>query len=165
MRCLALLSSLCSLCLVSMAAAQAAIYRCEAGGARVYTDHPCAAGAVPQALPAIGVMPAGPQADLAGAHDTRRERHQKARAKDDAQWLKDHQKRRATEASMSAAARDHRVVKDMDADQVRRALGAPDEVSRKDGVERWIYVEGRKRRTVVLKDGRVSGAGVARKGG
>ena len=139
-----------------------AVYRCEVGGRTVYTDHACAAGASPHDLPVISVLPAGEQSDLAGDHDARRARLRGSRQKEDAAWLKAHQKRKATDARMNAAAADHKVLKDMSADQVRRALGAPDEVKRKDGVEKWVYVDGKQRRTVVLKNGRVTGAGAGK---
>jgi hypothetical protein len=148
---------LCVLCAIF--AAEAAVYRCEVDRRPVYTDRPCAAGSAPHDLPVISVLPSPGEADLVADHDARRERHLKAKTQEDAKWLKDHRKRKVTDERMSAAAVDHKVLKDMSADQVRRALGSPDEVKRKDGVERWTYVDGKQRRTVVLKNGRVSSAG------
>lgn len=138
---------------------RADVYRCEIDGRKIYRDRPCAAGDQPHALPKLGVMPSAGEADLVADYDARQARQQAIHEKNDAAWLDRHAKRRATESRMNAAAADRRVVKDMSADQVRRALGSPDEVTRKDGVERWTYVEGKKRRTVVLKDGKVAGSG------
>lgn len=148
------------LCLLSaISTTQAAVYRCEVDQRPVYTDRPCAAGTAPHDLPVISVLPSPGEADLVADHEARRERHLKSKAQDDTRWLKDHRKRKATDERMSAAAVDHKVLKDMNADQVRRALGSPDEVKRKDGVERWTYVDGKQRRIVVLKNGRVSSVG------
>lgn len=154
MRCLLVLCVL-----AAIPAAEAAVYRCEVEQKPVYTDRPCAAGTAPHELPVISVLPSPGEADLVADHDARRERHLKSKTGDDAKWLKDHRKRKATDERLSAAAADHKVLKDMSADQVRRALGSPDEVKRKDGVERWTYVDGKQRRTVVLQNGRVSSTG------
>ena len=150
------------LCLLLALPAHAAVYRCEVEGRKLYLDRPCEAGGRPHALPALGVMPAGGEVDLAMEHDARRDRQRAARDQDDAAWLKAHRARKAVESRMNAAISEHRVLKDMSADQVRRALGSPDEVKRNNGVERWTYVEGKKRRTVVLEDGKVSSAGAGR---
>lgn len=155
-----ILLALCAVCLTF--AAHAAVYRCDVAGKKVYTDHPCVAGAKPHELPAIGVMPAGEQADLAREHDARLQRRLGSKRKEDAVWLKTHEKRRAVDARMTAAVVGHKVLKGMSAGQVRRALGAPDEVHRKDGVEKWVYLNGKQRRTVVLENGEVSNAGGAK---
>ncbi len=142
--------------------AESAVYRCEIGQRKIYTDRPCVAGAAPHDLPVISVVPSPGEADLAGDHEARRQRQLESKQEGDAKWLKTHRQKKTTDERMSAAARDHKVVKDMNADQVRRALGSPDEVKRKNGVERWTYVDGKQRRTVVLEEGRVSSAGGAK---
>lgn len=156
------LATWCALLLLA-GSAQAGVYRCEVEGRKVYLDRPCKAGDQPHELPKIGVMPSVGEADLSGDHDAREARLKAVHEKNDAEWLKQHAKRRSTESQMNAAAADRRVVKDMSADQVRRSLGSPDEVKRKDGVERWTYEDGKKRRTVVLKDGKVTGTGAGKR--
>lgn len=142
-------------CCLLVGAAEAAVYRCEVQGRTVYTDHPCAAGAEPHALPELSTVPSTTASDLAEQFDQRREQDLKDKRKDDAEWLKAHEARRAEEARMSEAARAGQVLKDMTPDQVRRALGGPDQVERGADGEQWVYGSGKTRRTVVFKQGRV----------
>ncbi|MGQ0701246.1 MAG: DUF4124 domain-containing protein [Panacagrimonas sp.] len=143
------------LTLLAALSVQAAVYRCEVDGKPVYTDKPCAAGATPHPLPQFGTMPAARDANLAGDRDQRQEQQRKSRHKDDADWLKAHEARKAEEVRMNAAIAEGQVLKDMSADQVRRALGSPDEIERKSGVEEWSYGSGKTRQTVVIENGRV----------
>jgi hypothetical protein len=135
--------------------AHAAVYRCEVQGRPVYTDKPCAPGAQPHAMAPIGAVPAAPASDLAAAHEARRERQLERRERADEAWLEAHAERRKRDATMGAAAARGKVLKDMSADEVRRALGGPDQVSREDGREEWTYGSGKQRRTVVLEGGKV----------
>lgn len=135
--------------------AGAAVYRCEVGGKPVFTDQPCAAGARPHALEPLNTLPAAADADLAKAHDTRAEKERRARDKDDAAWLKSHEAAKEREARINAAVAGKKVLKDMNPDEVRRALGSPDEVERREGREEWIYGSGKTRQTVVIENGRV----------
>lgn len=138
--------------------AYGAVFRCAVEGRTLYTDKPCRAGDSPHALPWLGVVPAGEQADLATDHDTRRERVRDARQRDDAEWLEAHASRQATDRRMESAIREKRTAPGMSADQVRRALGRPDAVKReRNGEERWTYRDGRKRQTVRLRQGKVVG--------
>jgi hypothetical protein len=154
-------SLLCVICLVMALAATdavAAVFRCTQDGRALYTDRPCRAGDAPHALPRLGTMPAAPQADLADEHDGRRDRNRETRQRDDAAFLEAHAERKAHERSMERAIGEKRTAPGMSADQVRRALGRPDAVKRDHrGGERWTYREGRKSRTVRLKDGKVVG--------
>lgn len=134
---------------------EAAVYRCEVGGKPVYTDRPCAAGVAPHAMPQISTVPAAGESDLAQEHDARKDRGRKARDKDDAAWLKSHAEAKDREARMNAAIADKKALKDMNPDEVRRALGSPDEVERRSGVEEWVYIDGKSRQTVVIENGRV----------
>lgn len=143
------------ICAVLAGVAEAAVYRCEVQGRTVYTDHPCAAGAAPHALPELSRVPSETASDLAEQFDERREQDLKDKRKSDAEWLKAHESRRAIEARMREAAREGQVLKDMTPDQVRRALGGPDEVERGADGEQWVYGNGKSRRTVVFKQGRV----------
>lgn len=138
--------------------ADAAVFRCTEDGRALYTDRACRAGHPPHALPWVGVVPAGEQADLAGEHDARRERTRASRQRDDAAWLEAHSDRQAHDRSMERAVREKRTAPGMSADQVRRALGRPDSVKRdRKGGERWTYREGKTQRTVRLEGGKVVG--------
>lgn len=150
-----MLRGIATLCLLAALPAAAAVYRCEVGGRPVYTDRPCAAGEAPHALPQISTLPAAGEADLAKEHDARVERGRKAREKDDAAWLKSYEAAKNRDARMDAVIADGKVLKDMNADQVRRALGSPDEVERRAGGEEWVYRDGRSRQTVVIENGQV----------
>jgi hypothetical protein len=154
-------SVLCVICLVMALAATeavAAVFRCTQDGRALYTDRPCRAGETPHALPRLGLTPAGPQADLAAEHDERRSRNREMRQRDDAAFLEAHTERKAQDRRMERAIGAKRTAPGMSADQVRRALGRPDAVKRDHkGGERWIYREGKKKKTVRLEDGKVVG--------
>lgn len=136
--------------------AQAAVYRCEQDGRVVYRDQPCRPGDAPHDLPPLGTLPAvAADAGLAEAYDERLTRERERNAKDHAERLKTHEARKARDARMQAAIRQDQVLKDMTADEVRRAWGGPDEVERAPGRETWIYGSGKARRVVVFESGRV----------
>lgn len=143
------------LLLLPALSAQAEVYRCMVEGRAMYTDRPCAAGAVPHALPDISALPSPGASDLAREHDARRERELETRRQNDAAWLDDHAERKAREVRMAAAIAERKVLKDMSADEVRRALGSPDEVERSGSREQWAYGAGKQRRTVVFEAGKV----------
>ena len=140
---------------LAMPPLEAAVYRCEVAGQLVYTDKPCAAGVAPHAMPGLSTVPSGADADLAKQYDQRRQQDLTDKRKDDAEWLKAYEMRRAEDERMGAAAAEGRVLKDMSADQVRRALGGPDEVARSADGEEWIYGSGKTRQAIVFKQGRV----------
>lgn len=135
--------------------AQAAVYRCVVEGRAIYTDRPCAVGATEHPLPELGAMPSGEASGLARQHDERRQRERESRAQDDAAWLESHAQRKAQEARMEAAIRDRQVLKGMNSEQVRRALGSPDQVERRPGGERWVFGSGRNTRTVEFENAQV----------
>jgi hypothetical protein len=138
--------------------AEAAVFRCMQEGRPLYTDRPCRAGEAPHALPGLGVVPAGGQADLAAEHDARRERMLDSRQRDDKAWLEAHGQRQARDRRVESAIRGKRAAPGMSADEVRRALGHPDSVKRdRKGGERWTYRDGKKQRTVHLEKGEVVG--------
>lgn len=139
--------------------ADGAVYRCEIDGRMTYTDRPCATGAQPHVLPELSTVPSESALDLSRQHDERVERERESRASDDAAWLESHARRKEQEARMESAIAARQVIKGMRADQVRRALGSPDEVERSAGSERWIYGSGRQKRMVDLEDGVVVGTG------
>lgn len=134
---------------------EAAVYRCEIDSKLVFTDQPCAAGAAAHQMPLITTVPAAGDADLAKEHDARIERGRVARDKEDAAWLKEHEESKAQEARMDAAIAEKKALKDMTPDQVRRALGSPDEVERKAGSEEWVYGSGKAKQAVLIENGRV----------
>lgn len=135
--------------------ARADVYRCMVKGAPVYTDKPCEPGAQPHALPALGAVPPAERVKIPSGHDSRNAARA-ARDKSDAAWLKQHEARKAQDARMNAAISEGRVLRDMTPDQVRRALGSPDDVERQSGSEEWVYGTGRNRQTVFIENGRVT---------
>lgn len=139
--------------------AEGAVYRCQVDGRMTYTDRPCATGAQPHVLPELSTVPSEKAPDLSRQHDERLERERESRARDDAAWLESHTRRKEKEARMEAAISARQVIKGMSADQVRRALGSPDEVERFAQGERWTYGSGRQKRTVDLEGGVVVATG------
>ncbi len=131
----------------------AEVYRCQVEGRTVFTDRPCAAGARPHEMPPLGRIPAGESADLVEAYDERRSRARESRSRDNALWLEQYRDEKAQAERFEAAIRDHRTLKGMTPDHVRRALGSPDEIDRRTGTETWFYGLGKKRRALVFDDG------------
>lgn len=143
--------------------ADAAVYRCVVEGRPVYTDQPCGAQAAPYKLPGIHSLPAGEEADLSRDHDERLDRERASHKKEDAAWLKEHESAKAEEERMRAAIAEHKVLKGMSSDQVRRALGGPDEVERGAGTEQWTYGSGKTRKVISFENDRVKTAPAAGK--
>jgi hypothetical protein len=142
---------------------EAAVYRCEQGGRTVYTDTPCAAGSEPIAERQPTSIAADGDADLAAAHDERRERELDLRSTADAQWLRLHEDRRAEAARVRQGLVEGRVVAGMSAADVRHVRGAPDSIEPGAGAggERWVYRRDRKREVVQFENGRVKGPSAA----
>ena len=127
--------------------AQAEVYRCEQDGLRVYSDRPCGADAEAIPLAPIGRMPAQTASPLEGAYEARRARQQALRRRANQAWLDAHQQRRAREAAVRQAQFEKRVIAGMSEDEVRRAIGSPDEVRRSGASRIWLYTgRGRERR-------------------
>lgn len=148
-------------CLMSMALlARAEMYRCEQDGRIVFTDHPCAAGAQPHEPSRATVVSPGKGSDLAREYDERLSRQTENRDEADAEWLERHESEKADAARIRKALVENKVVGGMTPAQVRRVLGDPDDVARNVSggkeTERWTYRDGKARRTVNFKDGRVS---------
>lgn len=143
--------------------AEAAVYRCEQGGRTVYTDTPCAAGSAPIAERQPTSIAADGGADLAAAHDERRERELDSRSAADAQWLRLHEDRKAEAADVRQGLVEGRVVPGMSAADVRHVRGAPDSIEpgAAAGGERWVYRRDRKREIVQFEHGRVKGPAAA----
>lgn len=138
------------------------VYKCEEKGVITYTDRPCSSGAAAAELPDLIVTtpPARSEQDLARAHQQRLERARAERDRDDAQWLKEHRNREDRDARVRKAILEHRVVKGMTFDEVKQALGEPDEVQGGDSYgtakTAWFYAADGRRRTVNFKDGQVT---------
>jgi len=138
------------------------VFKCEENGKITYTDQPCTPGARAAELPGliVGVPPTRSEQDLARAHDARMQRARAERERDDAEWLKQHKGRKDREAQVRKAIIEHRVIRSMTFDEVKRALGEPDEIQGGDsyGTDKatWVYQKGSQRRTVNFKNGEVT---------
>lgn len=143
--------------------AEAAIYRCEQDGRTVYTDTPCAAASEPIAERQPTTIAADGEADLAAAHDERRERERDLRSTADAQWLRLHEDRKAEAARIRQGLVEGRVVAGMSAADVRHVRGAPDSIEPGAGAggERWVYRRDRRREVVEFENGHVKGPATA----
>lgn len=148
--------------LLSGSAGAEPVYKCEEKGVITYTDQPCADGARRQPLPALVVVqpPGRAERERAREFDARLARERTERDRSDAEWLKRHGERRDREARVRKAILEHRVIKSMTRDEVKQALGEPDQVDRGDSYgtekETWTYRQDGGRRTVNFKDGEVT---------
>lgn len=156
-------SSACvSVLLAAIAAGAQPVYKCQESGTITYTDRPCSAEAQAAALPDLVVTapPSTVERDLARTRDARIARETAERDRVDAEWLKQHRNRRDREARVRQAIIEHRVIRSMTTDEVKLALGEPDQVDRGDSYgtekETWTYLEDGARRTVNFKDGQVT---------
>ncbi|MBX6420108.1 MAG: DUF4124 domain-containing protein [Nevskia sp.] len=142
------------------ASARAEIYRCEQNGQLTYTDRPCAHGAAPAQLPPINTVPAQPAPDasaLARQYDRDTARETAARKKARAQAAEAYAVKKAQQEAVRQALIEGRVVKGMTPDQVRTVLNEPTRIENPGSArERWIYVNGRSRRTISFRDGVVA---------
>lgn len=157
--------------LLSVPAGAQPVYRCEEGGAITYTDQPCAPGAAARQLPAVIVVtpPPASQRALAREHDARLARDRAERDRADAEWLKQHGNRRDREARVRKAILAHKVIRGMTMDEVRQALGEPDDVSGGETFgsdkESWTYTDSGGTRTVNFKNREVTTTSLRRKKG
>ena len=119
--------------------ADAEVYRCSSGGSVVYTDRPCEAYAEPAELAPIGRVPAQDRQDLEQAFDARRARRLKSRSEHDQRWLETHQARQARADRVRQAQFNKQVIQGMNEDEVRGAIGSPDEIRRSGARQTWIY--------------------------
>lgn len=144
--------------LLAVLPASAAVYRCEHEGKITYTDKPCASGAAPAQLPAVTSLPPDTNARaLAKQYDADTARQNKSQASADTAWLKAHRQDRVQEDAIRKALIEDRVVKGMTREQVQRVLNLPTHIDDQGGPkERWLYQNGRERRTIAFKNGLVS---------
>ena len=147
---------------LSVPAGAMPVYKCEEKGVITYTDRPCSPGAAAAELPdvIVAVPPTRSEQDLARAHEQRLGRARAERERDDAQWLKQHGNRRDRDARVRAAILAHKVIRGMTFDEVRQALGEPQEIQGGDSYgtakTTWVYADGGARRSVNFKDGQVT---------
>ena len=150
------------LLLLSGSAGARPVFKCEEKGKITYTDQPCTPDARATELPGLIVAtpPTRSQQELAREHDARMQRARSERERDDAEWLKQHRNRKDREARVRKAIIEHRVIKSMTMDEVKRALGEPDHIDTGDSYgtakETWVYLDGGQRRTVNFKNGEVT---------
>ncbi len=162
--------AVCVMALLAMPASADSVYKCEKDGKIVYTDQPCSRQAQPHELPDAIVItpPAQSERELARQHDARIARVRSARNQADAKWLKDHEAKKDYEQRVRTAIIEHEIIKGMSADDVRRAAGEPDKVTRSEShgspKESWTYTSGGETRTVNFKNGEVSSITKRRKG-
>ena len=148
--------------LLSVSAGAKPVYKCEENGKITYTDQPCTPGARAAQLPGLIVTapPTSSERDLARAHEARIGRARAERDRDDARWLKEHGNRKDREARVRKAILEHRVIKGMTFDEVKQALGEPQEIQGGDSYgtakTTWVYADGRARRSINFKDGQVT---------
>ena len=133
------------------------VYRCTVGGRLVYTDTPCNANAVPADLPPLSNMAAVPHPDLAKQYDAEARQQAAAVHKARAADADAYARTSAREAAIRKGVIEGRVVAGMTPAQVESILNLPTQVVDQGGPhERWIYRNGRERRTVVFKNGVVN---------
>jgi hypothetical protein len=155
--------------LLSAAVSATPVYKCEEGGAITYTDRPCSPAATAHELPGlvVTVPPTGPERELAARHDARAAREGSERERADAEWLKRHAEQRDREDKVREAILAKRVIKGMTADEVRRALGDPEQVSGGESFgtdkESWTFRVGSETRVVNFKNGEVLTTSTRRK--
>lgn len=138
--------------------AAAGVYRCERDGRPYYTDQPCNNAATPASLPPLVEQPRSSQdADLAKQYDAEAQRAAQANKKARIESTERAQRAEAQAAEIRRALIDGRIVKGMAADQVERVLNLPNRIEDEGSDhERWIYQNGRSRRTITFEKGVVS---------
>lgn len=138
------------------------VYKCEEDGRVTYTDRPCSPTAQAHPLPGLIVTapPTASEKALARAHDERAKRELAERDRADAEWLKRHGEQRDRDERVRNAIIEHRVIKGMTFDEVRQALGDPDQKGGGDSFgsakDTWTWRDGDGTRVVNFKDGEVT---------
>jgi hypothetical protein len=137
------------------------VYKCEEGGTITYTDRPCSPSAAPHELPMaiVAQPPSATERALAREHDARIARDLEARDRADDQWLGHHAERQNRAEKVRKAIIARRVIRGMTVDEVRQALGDPEQVSGGESFgtdkQTWTYKLGGETRVVNFKDGEV----------
>ncbi len=135
--------------------ALADVYRCTAEGRTVYTDRPCVAGAAPAQLPSLTpIQPQSTDSALVRQFDADARRDAANKRKADDAWLRDHAARKARAEALRSAIIEHRLIKGMTMSEVRQSIGEPSQIQNQGTPsERWIYQNGRDRRTLAFTGG------------
>lgn len=144
--------------LLTLPVAHATVYHCVSGGQQVYTDIPCTPESQPAQLPRINrADPATDSGGLARQFDHDAAHAHKRRDHDNAAWLETYQAKKARDAAIRKGLVEGRVVEGMTPTDVERVLGVPaSTLGSKAAPRRWSYRNGRARKTVAFKNGRVS---------
>ncbi len=138
--------------------ARAYVYRCTVNGRMVYTDIACAPNSAPAELPELTGVQAVPHGDFARQYDDEARRRGIAVSRARAQEAAAYEKKTANDAAIHKALLEDRVVPGMTPAQVEQVLNLPNRIEDQGGAhERWLYRNGRDRRTVSFKDGVVTG--------
>lgn len=135
--------------------AAAEVYRCSENGKPVYTDRPCHPGAAAAQLPPLTPIDRQPtstpltrQFDAEARADASRKRQA------DAEWSRNYAARKAHDEGVRSAIIEHRLIKGMTMDEVRRSIGEPTRIDGEAGDQpHWTYQNGRERRTLVFAGG------------
>jgi hypothetical protein len=148
--------------LASGAAAADTIYRCQVGGHTSFSDVPCPVPkAAPQAAatsglpPLMSMMPTtrGEQA-LASQFDAAASRAAVQQQVRDEEWEQQYQANKKRAADIRQGLDHHYVVVGMTKRQVERVLNLPTQVDGEGSPrERWIYQEGKHKRTITFDNG------------
>ncbi len=149
--------------LAAVGAQAQAIYRCQNGGRVSFSDLPCPAPKGPPAAATAGLPPLmsmtptthGEQA-LARQFDAAADRAAVQQQVEDAQWEQQYQANKQRAAEIRHGLDHHYVVIGMTKSQVERVLNEPARID-DEGTprERWIYVEGKRKRTITFENGLV----------
>jgi len=144
--------------LLTLPVAHAAVYHCVSGGRQVYTDIPCTPESQPAQLPRINrADPATDSGGLARQFDHDAAHVHQRRDHDNAAWLEMYRAKKARDAAIRKGLVEGRVVEGMTPAEVERVLGVPaSTLGSKTAPRRWSYRNGRARKTVAFKNGRVS---------
>jgi hypothetical protein len=137
------------------ASLRAAVYHCVIGGQPVFSDQPCTADAKPQTVaPPTAAAPAKGEQALARQYDADAASAKARRDRADAAWVAAHTQQAAQAEALRRAEIEGRVVPGMTTDQVEHILNLPTQITALgEGRERWVYREGRERRTLTFDGG------------
>ena len=146
-------------------AAADAIYRCQKGGHVSFSDVPCPASpaAAPQAAATAGLPPLMTMAPtshgeqtLANQFDAAAQRAALQNQVENEQWERQHEADRKRAEAIRDGLDKGYVVIGMTKDQVEHVLNLPSRVEDEGSPrERWIYFEGKHKRTITFDNGLV----------
>lgn len=145
------------------AASADAIYRCQSGGHVSFSDVPCPTGKAPPAAATAGLPPlmsmlptTHGERTLASQFDAAAARAAVQQKVEDEQWEEQYQANKQRAAEIRKGLDHHYVVVGMSKRQVERVLNLPSTVEDEGSPrERWIYAEGKHKRTITFENGLV----------